>query len=76
MQEVKLCRFQIDVFEIYVERLTKSPKRSGEEVAQAANRRGEECIEGNLFFLLWSETAGAGFWGGSTCATINCNGGF
>ena len=51
MQEVKLCRFQIAVFEINVERLTKSPKRSGEEVAPAVNQRGEECIEGNLFFL-------------------------
>ena len=76
MQEVKLCRFQIAVFEINVERLTKSPKRSGEEVAPAVNQRGEECIEGNLFFLHWPATVGTGFWGGSAHVTIECNGAF
>ena len=76
MQEVKLCRIQIAVFEISVERSTKSPTRSSEEVAQAAKQRGEECIEGNLFFLYWPATADAGFWGGSAHATIKCNGGF
>ena len=76
MQDVKLGILQIAATEISAARLTESLLESSKEVAQAANQKGEKCIEGNLFFLLWSETAGAGFWGGSTCATINCNGGF
>ena len=76
MQEVKLCSFQTAAFEINVERLKESPMRSSKEVALVVNQRGEECIEGNLFFLYSPETVGAGFWGGSAHVTIKCNGGF
>ena len=74
--KAKLRIFQISAFEIYVERLKETPTRSSKEVAQAANQRGEECIEGNLFFLHWPETAGTGFWGGSAHVTIKRNGWF
>ena len=76
MQEAKLCIFKIAAFEINVERSKKAPKKSGEEEAQAVKRRGEECIESNLFFLHWSATAAADFWGGSAHVTIECNGAF
>ena len=49
MQDVKLCIFENAAFEINVERLTESPRRSSEEVAQAVNQRGEECDESNPF---------------------------
>ena len=51
IQEVKLRCFQTATFEIDVERLKESPMRNNKEVAQVVIQRGEECIEGNLFFL-------------------------
>ena len=76
IQEVKLRFLQTAAFEIDVERLTESPMRSNKEVAQVVIQRGEECIEGNPFFLHWSETVGVGFWGGSAHVKIKCNGEF
>ena len=74
IQGVKLCIFQISAFEINVERLTETPRGGSKEVAQAAIQRGEECSEGNPFFLRWLETACNGFWGGSAHVEIRCNG--
>ena len=74
IQGEKLCISQISAFEIYVAKLKESPRRSSKEVAQTANQRGEECDEGNPFFLRWPEAVGNGFWGGSAHATIKCNG--
>ena len=51
IQDEKLYIFQISAFELSVERLTESPRRGSKEVARAGNQRGEECDEGNLFFL-------------------------
>ena len=76
IQDVKLRFWQTAVFEMDVERLKESPMRSNKEVTQVVFQRGEECIEGNLFFLYWPETVGTGFWGGSTHVTIKCNGEF
>ena len=74
MQDVKLSILQISAFEISAEILTETLKRGSKEVAQAANQRGEECDEGNPFFLRWLETVSNGFWGGSARVAIRCNG--
>ena len=74
MQDVKLSILQISAFEISAEILTETLKRGSKEVAQAVNQRGEECDEGNPFFLHWLETVSNGFWGGSARVAIRCNG--
>ena len=74
MQDVKLCISKTYALEISVEILTETLKRGSKEVAQAVNQRGEECDEGNPFFLRWLETVSNGFWGGSARVAIRCNG--
>ena len=74
LQDVKLCRFQNYVFKISVERLTETPRRGSKEVLKLPIVRGEECDEGNPFFLRWPGTVGNGFWGGSAHVAIKCNG--
>ena len=76
MQMAKLRSSQISAFEIDVARSKESPARSIKEVALVTNQRGEECSEGNPFFLNWLETVGTGFWGGSAHVKIKCNGRF
>ena len=74
MQDEKLCISQTYALEISAERLTETLKRGSKGVAQAANQRGEECSEGNPFFLRWPETVGNGFWGGSVRVATRCSG--